>query len=217
MERTDDALPRSYDRVARAYAERFFDELDHKPLDRALLDCFAEQVGPLDPVADLGCGPGQVGRYLHERGLPVCGIDLSAEMVAVARELNPALTVRQGSMVSLDAADGAWGGIVAFYSIIHLTDDELPCAFDEFHRVLRPGGLLLVAFHVGTETVHRDELWGEPVDLDFRFFKPATIVPLLEAAGFAVEAKIERQPYPTVEFPSRRAYLLARKPLPAAA
>lgn len=207
-------VPGSYDRVARAYAELFDDELRHKPLDRALLDCFAEQVGPLDPVGDLGCGPGQVSRYLYERGLTLLGIDLSAAMIAVARERNPEITFHQGSLVTLDAADGTWGGIVAFYSIIHLTDDELPRAFGEFRRVLRPGGLLLVAFHIGDETVHRDELWGEPVDLDFRFYQPATIARLLETAGFAIEATIARAPYTVVEYPSQRAYLLARKPVP---
>jgi SAM-dependent methyltransferase len=119
--------------------------------------------------------------------------------------------------MSLDAADGTWGGIVAFYSIIHLTDDELPHAFAEFNRVLRPGGLILVAFHLGSETIHRDELWGGRVDLDFRFFQPATIGRLLETAGFTIEAKVERQPYSRVEFPSQRAYLLARKPLPVLA
>ena len=215
MNRASDAITRSYDRIAREYAARLFHELDQKPLDRALLDCFAEQVRGLGPVADLGCGPGQIGRYLHDRGLPVVGVDVSAEMIAVARELSPAMTFQQGSMLRLDAADGAWAGIVAFYSIIHLTDDELARACQEFNRVLRAAGLLLVAFHVGGETVHRDELWGEPVDLDFRFLEPVTIARLLDAAGFAVEATIERRPYAVVEYPSARAYLLARK-LPSA-
>lgn len=212
MERENVVLQASYDRVADEYAARFFDELDHKPLDRALLDCFAEQVRGLGTVGDVGCGPGQVARYLHGRGMPVIGIDLSAGMVALARRLNPDLTFRQGTMLALEADDDAWGGVAAFYSIVHLALDAVPLALREFFRVLRPGGRLLLAFHVGREIVHRDELWGHPVTLDFSFFEPATIEEQLRAAGFTVEARLERQPYLAVEHPSQRAYLLAVKP-----
>ena len=206
------SIRRSYDRVAAAYAAHLFDELDGKPLDRALLDCFAEQVRGKGSVADIGCGPGQVARYLAEREVPVHGVDLSPEMVATARGLSPTIPFAEGDMRALGGEDGVWGGIVAFYAIVHLSLAEVSRAFAEFRRVLRPGGLLLVAFHVGGGVVRRDELWGEPVALDFRFFETAEIERRLVEAGLAIEARIERQPYPGVEHPSRRAYLMARRP-----
>lgn len=210
------ALQASYDRVAEEYTARIFDELAGKPLDRALLDCFAEQTRGLGPVADLGCGPGQVARYLWERDAPALGIDLSPQMVAIAQRLSPAIAFQQGSMLALPAEDAVWGGITAFYSIVHLDAEQLPLAFREFHRVLRPGGYALVAFHVGDELVHRDEWWGHAVSVDFQFYQPAAIKRELRAAGFVVEARIEREPYIDVEHPSQRAYLLARKPGDAA-
>lgn len=209
---TTAALQTSYDRVAEEYATRFFGELAHKPLDRALLDCFAEQVRELGPVAELGCGPGQIARYLRERGVSILGIDLSAEMAALAQRLTPEIAFRQGTMLALDVEDGAWGGIVAFYSIIHLPPDDLPQALAEFHRALRPGGLVLLSFHVGDERVHTDEFLGQPVAIDFYFYQPETIEGHLLAAGFTIEARLERQPYVAVEYPSRRGYLFARKP-----
>ncbi len=160
---TTAALRDSYDRVTAEYASRFWDELAAKPLDRALLDAFAELTRSRGVVADLGCGPGQIGRYLHDRGVAVVGIDLSPEMVAVAQRLSPAIAFEQGSMLALAAEDAAWAGIVAFYSIIHIPPEELPRAFAEFFRVLRPGGHALLAFHVGQERVHRDEWWGHNV------------------------------------------------------
>lgn len=210
MDDPNGAVRRSYDRVATAYADHLFGELAGKPLDRALLACFAEQAAGLGTVADVGCGPGQVARFLADRGLPVLGVDLSPRMVETARRLSPAIPFDRGDMLALDADDGAWGGIVAFYAIVHLSPEDVSRALAEFRRVLRPDGLLLLAFHVGEEVVHREELFGEPVTLDFRFFATAEIERRLEDAGFAVEARVERRPYPDAEHPSRRAYLLAR-------
>ncbi len=201
----------SYDLVAEQYAAAFSGELRHKPLDRALLDCLAEQATGPGPIVDVGCGPGHVARYLADRGATAAGVDLSPGMVAQARRLNPGLPFSAGSMLALDAADGDWAGIAAFYSVIHLTPQQRPRAFAEFHRVLRTGGLVLLAFHVGREVRHLDEWWDREVCLDFHFLDPGEVAGQLEAAGLSIEARVERAPYPDVEHPSNRAYLFARK------
>ena len=209
---TRSELQRAYDRVAGEYVRRIFNELAGKPLDRALLDQFALRIRDLGPVCDVGCGPGHVARYLHERGVRITGIDLSQEMVEQARRLNPGLVFHQGDMRRLDVADGAWAGIVAFYSLIHVAREEIVAALRELRRTLRPGGVLLVAFHVGTETIHRDEWWGHEVSIDFLFFTVEEMRTYLAVAGFEVEDVVERDPYPEVEHPSRRAYNLALAP-----
>ncbi len=202
----------SYDRVAAEYARRISGELEHKPLDRQLLDRFAARVHGLGPVCDLGCGPGHVARYLDERGVSVTGIDLSTVMVEQARRLNPGIEFRQGDMLSLDIEDGACGGIIAFYSIIHIPRTDIVAALAEMRRVLRPGGILLLAFHVGDEAVHLDEWWGQRVSVDSRFLRPEEISVSLQLAGFEIEEIVEREPYPDVEHQSRRAYIFAKKP-----
>jgi SAM-dependent methyltransferase len=134
-------------------------------------------------------------------------------MVTRARRLNPGVEFRQADMMALgDVPDGAWAGIVAFYSIIHVPRHELVRALGEFRRVLRPGGVLLLAFHVGDETVHLEEWWGHRVCVDFHFFRPAEVAQDLKSAGFDVDEIIEREPYPGVEHPSRRAYIFATNP-----
>ncbi len=206
-------VEQSYNRVAEQYALRLFAELEHKPLDRQLLYRFATRVQGLGPVCDLGCGPGHVARYLHDRGVQVIGLDLSDEMVDQARRLNPGIEFRQGNMLSLDIEDGAWGGIVAFYALIHVPRPEIAVALAEMKRVLRPGGLLLLAFHVGDETLHLDEWWGQRVSVDFHFFRPDEMVSYLKAGGFEIEVLVEREPYPEVEHQSRRAYIFSMKPV----
>ena len=108
---TTNNLKASYDRIAPQYVEHIYGELAHKPLDRALLDRFADAVRSHGQVCDMGCGPGHVARYLHERGVDVLGMDLSPGMVAEARRLNPGIAFHEGSMLALDEADNAWAGI----------------------------------------------------------------------------------------------------------
>ncbi|HVF91341.1 MAG TPA: methyltransferase domain-containing protein [Blastocatellia bacterium] len=204
-------LRAGYDRVAEEYSRRVFDELTHKPLDCQLLDRFANTVRGQGPVCDLGCGPGHVARYLHERQVNVFGIDISPAMVEQARKLNPGIKFQQGDMLKLDVEDEAWGAIAAFYSIINIPRDDVLPALSELNRVLRTGGLLLLAFHLGEETIHMEEWWGEDVSLDFNFFRPEEVEGYLKTAGFVVKEVIEREPYEGVEYPSRRAYIIGQK------
>ena len=161
----------SYDRVADEYARHIYDELRHKPMDRQLLDRFADRVRGTGIVCDLGCGPGQVARYLSERKVQICG------------------------------------------AIVNLKPTDLVKAMREMHRVLQPGGWLLMSFHIGEEFEHVDDLWDCHVSLDFYFYRPEQVIPDLRSAGFAIEEVIERDPYPPeVEYQSRRAYVFARRP-----
>jgi ubiquinone/menaquinone biosynthesis C-methylase UbiE len=203
----------SYDRIADEYARRISNELQYKPLDRELLDRFAAKVAERGEVCDMGCGPGHVARYLRDRGATVFGLDLSPQMLVEARQLNPDISFREGNMMSLDLPDESLAGIAAFYAIVNISQESLPSVFREMHRVLQPGGLLLLAFHTGDEILRESELWGRPISMDFFLFQPSAIRQYLEAAGLAIEEIIEREPYsPDVEYQSRRAYIFSRKP-----
>ncbi len=202
-------LQASYDAVADEYARRIYDELNGKPLDRALLERFVRETH--GQLCDVGTGPGHVARYLHDHGADAFGIDLSAGMVEQARRLNPGMDFRQGNMLSLDLKEGSLGGITAFYSVIHVPRDQVVEALREFKRVLCPGGLVLIAFHIGNETVHRNDWWDKKVSLDFAFFTSDEMVGYLKTAGLEVVEVIERDPYPEVEHQSQRSYIFARK------
>jgi SAM-dependent methyltransferase len=203
----------SYDRIADEYAVRIFNELQHKPLDRDLLNRFAAEMTGRGQVCDMGCGPGHVARYLRDAGTTVFGLDLSTKMVEQARRLNPDILFREGNMMALDLEDRTLAGIAAFYAIVNIPNESLRLVFREMDRVLRPGGLLLLAFHAGDEVLQEKELWGRPISMDFFLFQPSAIREYLELAGFGIEEIIEREPYaPEVEYQSRRAYVFARKP-----
>jgi ubiquinone/menaquinone biosynthesis C-methylase UbiE len=199
----------SYDRVAEPYARAFAGELRHKPFDCLFLDSVAATLRGKGPVVELGCGPGHVAAYLHERGVDVTGTDLSPRMVGQAQGLFPAVPFRTLDMLQLDLPDDSVRGLVAFYAIVNFDLAQVDIALREMRRVLTPGGLLAMSFHAGQETHHVEELLGCRVSMDFRFFDPADMEARLQRAGLVVDEMTVRPPYPE-EYPSHRAYLLAQ-------
>jgi SAM-dependent methyltransferase len=194
--------------------------LQGKPLDRAMLAAFAELAREPGggPVAEVGCGPGRVTAHLHGLGVDVFGVDLSPGMVAVARRTHPGIRFEVGSMTALELPDEELGGVVAWYSTVHTPPDVLPAVFAECHRVLAPGGRMLLAFKVGDQLLHRDEAYGHPVSLDVYWMPPGRVAGLLAEAGLVVDVRMVREPDGS-ERPrqGRQGFFLARKPAPAAA
>lgn len=209
---SDNPIPNDYDPVAQEYARRMLNELDHKPRDRELLDQFAAQLLNRGRVADIGCGPGHVARYLHERGVDAFGIDLSPAMVALASQAHPGIEFQQGDMHALPLPDDSLAGIVSFYAIIHIPHGEVVRVLKEMRRVLQKNGVLLLAFHRGSEIRHLDQWWEQPVSIDFFFFERDEMVGYLEEAGFTVDEVVERAPYAEgVEAQTQRLYIFAHK------
>ncbi|MEU9833413.1 class I SAM-dependent methyltransferase [Streptosporangium sp. NPDC048047] len=206
---------RSYDTVAERYAAEIGDELEGKPLDRALLDAFAELTSD-GPVVDVGCGPGQATAHLARRGARTFGADLSPAMCAVAHRAT-ALPFAAADMTALPIRSRSVSGILCWYAVIHLSPSERAAAYTEFARVLRPAGHALLAFHTGDDDTrpgqasHLTEWWDHPVDLTFRFLDPVAETAALAQAGLTLTARLDRAPHPGHEHPSHRTYLLVRR------
>jgi SAM-dependent methyltransferase len=203
-------LPAAYDVVADEYAATFSDELDGKPFDRDLLDALARDVAGTGVVCDLGCGPAQVAAYLAERGCEVVGVDVSPGMLRAAAERHPGLRLQLGDLRAIPLADASCVAAAAFYSLIHVPRAEVPGALAEVHRVLRPGGALLLAVHGGVGEVHVDDWFGRQVAFDGTLFAAAELRGLTEDAGFVDCTVTERPPYPA-EHPTPRLYLRATR------
>jgi len=205
-----DHLCSTYDAVAAKYEARFVDELRSKPRDRELLEAFALSAG--DPIAEIGCGPGHIGAFVRHLGRPdhrVVGVDLSPAMVGLAtKRLDAALVA---DMRSLPFAADTFGGLLAFYSLIHLRRAELEPALRGFFRVLRPGGRVLFTAHEGDGELERDTFLDEPVPVVATLFTVDELVDGSRRAGLDVLVSERRQPY-TTEGATVRLYVEAKKP-----
>ena len=203
-------LIEGYTQLVETYAERFCDELDGKPYDRQLLKRFADGVPCGFKACDLGCGPGHIAQFLSELGLEMIGLDLCPGMIAEAERRYPRVEFRVGDMADTGFADDELGGIAAFYSIIHIERGAIEDVLGEMHRILRPGGQVLLAFHRGAGILEEDNVLDRPVSLSCTLFEPDEVVAALESAGFAVESVDVRPPY-DFEYPTERVYILASK------
>ncbi|MFI6950228.1 class I SAM-dependent methyltransferase [Streptomyces sp. NPDC050422] len=202
----------AYDAAAHTYAQLFSDELRGRPLDRAMLSAFAELVRENGdgPVADLGCGPGHVTALLDSLGLSVSGIDASSAMIESARRAHPALRFDTGSMAALDIADGALDGVLSRWSVIHTPPPELPVVLAEFHRVLAPGGHLLIGFSASEDASHPTQVFDHAVAPAYRWW-PDHLAGLLRTVGLGEVARMVREPQPADRRQFREIHLITRK------
>ncbi len=228
-----DTLPATraaYDAVAARYARQFQDTLRDRPLERALLSAFAElvrtnghdaageiaaagavgDVAGIGVVADLGCGPGHITAHLHGLGLAAFGVDASPAMVALAREANPGLRFEVGSMAELDIADGALGGVLSRFSVIHTPPPELPAIVAEIARVLAPGGHLLIDFYATDGPDQETQSYDHSVATAYRW-SPDRLAALLRAHGLIETARTVAEPTPADRRQFQEVQLLARK------
>lgn len=134
----------AYSLRAAEYAEVFGSVDAAHPADRKFVAGWAASL--VGPVIDAGCGPGHWTKYLADLGLDVEGIDLVPSFIGHARAHFPEIPFRVASARDIGVADESLGGILAWYSLIHVVPDDVPGVLAEMARCIRPGGSLLAGF-----------------------------------------------------------------------
>ena len=206
-------LSDAHDVLAEFYAERLAGALEQMPVEQAVLGLFAQLVresGIGVEVADIGCGTGRLAPYLTSLGLSPRGLDLSPEMIKVARRDQPGFTFEQGDVRSLPYADASLAGALGWYSLMYLTSDDRAVAFAELARVVRPGGHLAMAYKMGDDSQRRGGKRANlGVEFDIWWHSADEVAGRLDAAGFDVE--FTGQVPECEEWPQPQGYVIARR------
>lgn len=206
-------LRAAHDVFAELYAERLAHLLDEMPVEQAVLGLFCDLVladGGEKVIGDIGCGSGRLAPYFASRSLASHGVDLSAEMVRVARRDHPGHPFEVGDVRALPFGDATLAGAVGWYSLMYLAPEDRPAAFGEIARVVRPGGYFVTAFKVGDDTVRRGgRTLNLGVEFDIYWHSPGEMERCVTQAGFAVVFTAGRPADPDEQQP--QGYLIARR------
>ncbi len=170
---------KGYNRIAKEYqADRhIFDQ-------REELETFASLLVKGATVLDVGCGAGvPVTRFLVESGFDVIGVDFSDSMLDLARENVLGAEYVKGSMTRLGFEDNSFDGLTAFYSVIHVPKEKHFSLFQDFNRILRPDGVMLVCMGPD-EWAAVDEYYG--ADMFWSHHSPEKSLQLVKDAGFQI-------------------------------
>ncbi len=180
----------TYAKIAQAYTDEFFDDKADLPFVDKLVSVLSQGAR----ILDIGSGPGQFSKYLTEKGFKVEGIDVSDEMLVIARSKVPEVGFAKMDMRKLEFADHAFDGILAAYSIIHIPTPELPGVLAEMKRVLKPGGYALFIVQEGEADQVVDEPLAEGEKVFMNFFSTGRLNDLLTSAGLKIiEQRIGEQ------------------------
>jgi SAM-dependent methyltransferase len=182
-------LRAAHDVLAEFYASRLAGALDRMPAERAVLGLFCDVIRAADlgtRVGDIGCGTGRLAPFLAARGLFPRGIDLSPEMIRVARRDYPGFGFDVADVRELPFGDASLAGVVCWYSLMFLAPSERPAAFSELARVVKPGGYLATAFKAGDSQVRRaGRSTGLGVEFDVYWLSAQEMERRVIDAGFA--------------------------------
>jgi len=125
-------------------ANRYLSERTRDSEDVRLLSEFMDRLPANAKVLDAGCGAGvPISQMLSER-FQVTGVDFSEAQVALAKKNVPNAVFLCEDMTKLAFPAASFDGITSYYAIIHIPREEHEPLLQNFHRMLKPGGLALL-------------------------------------------------------------------------
>ena len=203
-------ITEAYNAVAKLYAEKYKDEILLKPKVQQFIADFVANIDKDGLICDMGCGPGQVARYVaNSLGRKTTGVDLSPKMIAEAVQANPGIEFTCADVFEMDERH-QYAGIIGLYFIVNFPSVQLKSLFQKLHGLLQPKGKLLLSFHIGNDELNRlESFWDSGKPCDFFFFKTETVTDALLKAGFKITETRLREPDISVEYSSQRAYVFA--------
>lgn len=176
----------TYDDVEKAYGSQSVHveqllgtEVSTTDPDRDVIEPWAATVQ--GKILDVGSGTGRWTGHLANFGYDIEGLEPVEQLVDLSRKNHPGVTFQRGSIDELADTNRRWGGILAWYSVIHMGPQGLPNALSVLRDVIDDDGTLLMSFFSGSVLMPFDHpvapayLW--PMD---------QMIQVLEAAGFNV-------------------------------
>ena len=201
----------AYNKASQKYYDLFKNELDNKPFDREFIDSYLSYFESQSVIGDMGCGPcGHVEDYISGKGYNIIGIDISEKCVEIAKRHSPGIRFEVGDMSELKYEDNYFDGLISYYSIIDTPKKYVSKVMEEYRRVMKKNGLLLLVLKEGEEEGYQKELLGIETEIYMSLFTEEETRRYLESSGFEIIKMEKRAPYKD-EIKVNRIFAMSKK------
>lgn len=175
-----------YEDIAEVYAE----ERSPSDAEQNALASFLEKLPTGSRVLDAGCGGGKpVLQQLTKESQRAIGLDFSAHQLTKAQSTAPEARLLRGDMTRVPLHDSTIDAVFASHSLIHVPAGEHQAVIDEFARVLRPGGQLLVSEGHGEWQGTNPDWLDAAIEMQWYIAGAEATRVQLENAGFQIETE----------------------------
>lgn len=195
----------SYDKIAESYSKKTM-ELSDRDFQETMIDKTIRMLPEGSHVIDLGCGDGRDTAYIRSKGVDVVGIDLSENMVSVARIKYPDCAFLQMEMRETVFPEGTFDCVWASASMINLPKTALNTLEKEVCRVLTGEGIFAFSFKIGEKEGFEEHDYADGYP---RYFSYYTIEELKKRFNYL--EIFDSVKYPKKLFDSEFMYCWARK------
>jgi ubiquinone/menaquinone biosynthesis C-methylase UbiE len=199
---------KTYGAIAQDYTDAYF---DYYKEDKAHVDAFITLLSPQARVLEAGCGPGGIVEYFHSQGFVVTGIDLSPEMIAIAKKRVPDAAYEVMDLRDMKFPDTSFDGIISSYSFIHVPERDADGTLAGFHRVLTDSGLLFLAIEEGEGEYYFDEPFKPGSKIFMKFYTKEDITKRLKNAGFELVYFVREKTKADEPFLTHEFFIIAKK------
>lgn len=197
----------TYDKIADKYASHYFNDLSDSPY----FDKFLSYLTKGSRILDIGCGNGNFSKYISDKGFNCEGIDLSPEMLRIARKRVPGIKFTLKDMRKLDYGADSFDGLIVAYSLIHIPSDQVISTLQGFKKILKPEGVVLLI----TQKGEPDKVVNEPLKKDekifINFFTKERLTDFLKKSGFMIVYQEEKPIQDLESLSDIVIYTIARK------
>ena len=177
-----------YNAIVQEYTEEFFDDKS----DEKYIDQFLQSLEGKN-VLDAGCGNGRDCKYINQKGFKVKGIDLSKEMLVIAKKMVPKVDFEVMDITNITYSDNSYDGIISNCSFFHIPVEELPKTLNSFSKILKPNGKLLLILQEGLGEAMIEEPFRKGVYIYINYFSVKQISELLLKHGFEIDSILKEE------------------------
>lgn len=196
-----------YDKIAREYARIF----DHDDSDTPYVEKLLSLLQPGSEILDLGCGTGRITQLLAQKDNHVIGVDLSKEMIRIAREHFPGMQFLCEDIRTVHFEKSTFDAVSFSYALFHLEPQDGLRVLCHVREILKERGLLLLIVQEGTGEVFVDEPLSPGEKLYLKLYTQDEITNILDSLGFAVVSIERKIPHLQGELPHTKLVVIARK------